>query len=231
MFYSQTIKEGVIKLRKRGLTYLEIKNKLSINTPKATISYWCKNIKPPKHYFAKLKKINTVNLIKARKLALQTNKTKRIEYLEKIKLESERIFHYSQNKEVAKIILAMLYLSEGTKNIRGSIVFGNSNPNVIKLFLYLLRSCYQINESKFRCTVQCRADQNTDKLEKFWSETTKIGLDKFYNPRIDKRTIGQTSRKLDYKGVCRINYFSAHIFWELTFIAEIIINRAHSSVG
>ena len=101
-------------------------------------------------------------------------------------------------------------------------MFGNSDPSIISLFMSLLRYCYNIDESKFRCTLQCRADQNTKKLEKFWSQITKIPLSQFYKARVDPRTIDKPSKKLNYKGVCRIDYFSADLFIELKQIAEII---------
>jgi len=102
-------------------------------------------------------------------------------------------------------------------------MFGNSDPPIITLFLSLLRRCYNIDENKFRCTLQCRADQNIPKLEKFWSQVTKIPMPQFYKARIDPRTIGKPSRKPDYKGVCRIDYFSGDIFMELKQIMEVIL--------
>ena len=93
---------------------------------------------------------------------------------------------------------------------------------VIQLFLNLLRYCYDIDETKFRCTLQCRADQDIKKLEKFWSQITRIPLSQFYKARIDPRTNGRPSRNLDYKGVCRIDYFSADIFMELKQIVAVI---------
>ena len=50
----------------------------------------------------------------------------------------------------------------------------------------------------------------------------KIPLTQFYKARIDPRTIGQQSKNLNYKGVCRIDYFSAELFIELKQIPEII---------
>jgi hypothetical protein len=117
----------------------------------------------------------------------------------------------------------MLYLGEGSKDSkRGSLMFGNSDPFIVSLFLRLLRCCYNINEGKFRCTLQCRADQNIKKLERFWFRITGIPLSQFYRARVDPRTIGKKSNKLDYKGVCRIDYFSAELFIELKQIAEIV---------
>jgi len=155
--------------------------------------------------------------------ALVVNKLNREKYIKSVK---DRIIHLAgklKNRDTSKIALAMLYLGEGSKNQRGSLMFGNSDPSVISLFLRLLRRCYNINESKFRCTLQCRADQNIKRLEKFWSKTTNIPLSQFYKARIDPRTIGRPSKKLDYKGVCRIDYFSGDIFMELKQIIAVIL--------
>jgi hypothetical protein len=54
---------------------------------------------------------------------------------------------------------------EGTKGNRGSLRFGNSDPFVIDLFLNLMEKCYSIDKKKFRCTVLCRADQDTKELD------------------------------------------------------------------
>ena len=127
-----------------------------------------------------------------------------------------------KNRDIALIALSLLYLGEGSKTKRGSLTFGNSDPFIIDMFLDLLRRCYEIDNSKFRCTVQCRADQDIKKLEKFWSKITKIPPSQFYGTRIDKRTIGKKTLKLEYKGVCRIDYFSADIFTELMKLPRIL---------
>ena len=60
------------------------------------------------------------------------------------------------------------------------------------------------------------------KTGKFWSKITNIPLSQFYKARIDSRTIGKKSKNLNYKGVCRIDYFSAEIAIELMQISKII---------
>jgi len=216
-----TIKK-VQKLRKLGKTYSEIKKEIGQNIPKSTLSYWCKKIPLASDYHKMIQALNVSNLNKARNIALMVKRAQREKYLKSIE---DRNRHFSQvikNKDSAKIALAMLYLGEGSKSSKGSLMFGNSDPVIIKLFVNLLRYCYKIDENKFRCTLQCRADQNIKKLEKFWAEITKIPLSQFYKARIDPRTIGKPSKKPDYKGVCRIDYFSAEIFIELMKIADII---------
>lgn len=216
------LKSKAIMLRKKGKTCGEIKKIIAKPIPKSTLSHWFRNIVFPKMYWERMNKKIVKNIEKARARALIVNRMKREKYIEEVK---DRVKHLSarlKEKDVAKIALAMLFLGEGSKNRRGSLMFGNSDPMTICLFLHLLRSCYDIDESKFRCTVQCRADQNIKKLEKFWSLITKIPLLQFYKAKVDPRTIGKPSKNPDYKGVCRIDYFSGDIFMELKQIIVVI---------
>jgi hypothetical protein len=115
----------------------------------------------------------------------------------------------------------MLYLCEGSKYpTTTQIKFGSSHSNMIRLFISLLRECFELDESKFRGRVQCRADQDTKKLEKYWSNLSHIPLNKFYKTWADSRTIGKPTRKKDYMGVFVINYFDTDIQLELQFLGE-----------
>ena len=216
----KNLKKKVIFLRKQGKTYGEIQKILKCKIPKSTLSFWCKNIELSNQQKLKIEVFVKRNIEKGRQKALRTNKLKREKYFHSIEERVGHLKNIIQNKDVAKIALAMLYLGEGSKTLKSSLTFGNSDPQIIRLFIDLLRSCYQIDERKFRCTLQARADQNIKELEEFWSTKTKIPLNQFYKARVDSRTIGKVSRKKDYKGVCRIDYFSADIFWELIYIMK-----------
>jgi hypothetical protein len=217
----QQFKKEAIVLRKSGKTYSEISKKIGIHIPKSTLSTWCKGVVLTASHKRRIDEVIKKNIHRGRALALASNKIKRDDYLQKV---YERVSHLGKifkDKEVARISLAVLYLGEGSKT-KSSIMFGNSDPRIISLFLRLLRYCYKIDESKFRCTLQCRADQDIKKLEKFWSDVTGIPNSKFYKARVDARTIGMLSKKPEYKGVCRIDYFSADLFNELMKIIEVI---------
>ncbi len=220
-FYS--FKDKAIELRKLGKSYGEIIQIVNQNIPKSTLSTWFDSV-----YFTieQKKKINTSikkNSSKGMKIARIVNKAKREKYLQSILLRNQHLSSILNDINVAKVVLSILYLAEGAKGLkRGSLYFGNSDPFVIKMFLSLMRKCYKIDESKFRCTVLCRADQNTIGLENFWLKITKIPKSQFYKTRIDPRTIGKPTKKLDYKGVCRIDYFSADLFLDLMAIPKII---------
>tara|TARA_Y100000310_G_scaffold322048_1_gene380569 strand:- start:425 stop:1108 length:684 start_codon:yes stop_codon:yes gene_type:complete len=222
--YSQyyALKPRVVTLRKAGKTYGEIQRSIGEPIPKSTLSHWFRGILLTKNQQEHISRKVFTNIRRAQAKARLVNEKRRREYIQGVR---DRVIHLSEEirkKNSAKIALAMLYLGEGAKRTRGSLMFGNSDPLVIRLYLNLLRSCYSIDENKFRCTLQCRADQNIKKLEKFWSNTTKIPPKRFYKAQIDSRTIGKPSRNPKYKGVCRIDYFSADIFNELVQTIKVI---------
>ncbi|MBI4085772.1 MAG: hypothetical protein HY433_00820 [Candidatus Liptonbacteria bacterium] len=214
------LRKETIRLRKSGRTYGDIQKILNRRIPKSTLSFWFKNMELSPRQKELLNKRIEERIKGGRFVATETNRKKREKYLENIKKNIKHLALLIQKSDVGKIALAMLYFGEGSKTRKGSLMFGNSDPRIISLFLRLLRTCYSIDEKKFRCTLQCRADQDIRKLEKFWSGITKISPTLFYKARIDARTIGKPSKKLDYKGVCRIDYFSADIYNELKIIAE-----------
>ncbi|MFA5068312.1 MAG: hypothetical protein WC466_09830 [Candidatus Izemoplasmatales bacterium] len=221
---NKILKDKVISLRKKGKTYSEICGLLGVKISKSTLSEWCKNIPLPLGYKRKVREYNLFNLKKARIASIESATIRRKNKIQKLHKIYSNFPEIIRDKNTAKIVLSVLYLGEGSKNPkRGSMVFGNSDVEVIRFFLHLLRYCYNIDESKFRCTIQCRADQDIQKLEKFWTEATNISLKQFYKARIDPRTIGKLSIKKGYKGVLRIDYFSAEILQELLEIPRILM--------
>jgi len=216
------LKEKIITLRKSGKTYTEICKIIGINISKGTLSDWCGSISLSPKQQQRVERLVKRGTNKGRAVALVVNKLKREKYIQAVKDQVSHLSGKLKDRNTSKIALAMLYLGEGSKTNKGSLMFGNSDPLVVRLFLNLLRRCYDIDENKFRCTLQCRADQNIKKLEKFWSKITDIPLSQFYKARIDPRTIGKPLKKLDYKGVCRIDYFSGDVFMELKQIVNVI---------
>ena len=224
--YSISVIEEARHLRSLGQTYGEIRQSLKLNIPKSTLSEWCKNTKLPKNYSERIAKLNILNLHKGRSIAHEINKIKREEYLDQIDKINLPISVNIDNKMTSKIALAMLCLGEASKSGNGSsFYFGNSNPKIITLFLELMKRCFDFKPEKVRCTVQCRADQNILVLEEFWMEITKIPKSQFYKTQVDPRTIGRVTKKLDYKGVLRVDYFDSKVRHELESLANLVYNR------
>ena len=220
----KAVRERAQLLRKKGNTYAQIEQKLGLKIPKSTLSYWNRHLELSLKIREVLRKRRAKHLVKARLRALLVKKQKREEYFKNIEQQVQYFAHVVKNRDTGKVALAMLYLGEGSKgSYQAALTFGNSNPAVIDLFLRLLRTCYPVDEKKFRCTLQCRADQPIKQLEQFWSRVTKIPPAQFYGVQVDPRTIGKRSMKKEYRGVCRINYFSAAIYHEIMKIIEVIV--------
>ena len=215
-------KNKAVALRKQGKTYSEIIF-LIPGVSKSTLSDWLSTLELSEKQKERLSRNINKKLIKARTQSRLVMKNKRDKYFYDIENNNSSFIDLlNDNKDAAKLVLAALYLGEGTKSMRGSLRLGNSDPGIIKLFLKLLRFCYVIDEAKFRGTVLCRADQDIKNLNKFWVKTTGINKKQFYKARIDPRTIGKPSRKLDYKGVFVIDYFSASIFHDLLTLGKMM---------
>ena len=132
---NQDIKTGVQKLRARGKTYAEIRKILTLSTPKSTLSCWCRGMKLPKWYSAKIQKINQKNLTKARVFSITAKRQLREKLFNELGNKNRYLMRFLNNRDIGKLVLVALYLAEGSKFLKGSIAFGNSDPVIIRLFL------------------------------------------------------------------------------------------------
>jgi hypothetical protein len=208
----EILRGDAIRLRKLGKTYSEIGDLLKTKIPKSTLNNWFKNILINDRAKSRLDGLRKTSLSRAREKSLKNRAVLRNIYLNKLRSENKHLIKLFDNKDIAKIAVILLYLGEGTKNSKRAILtFANSDPRIISLFLKLFRKQFNVDERKFRCTVQGREDQDFKSLEKFWSSLTDIPKSQFYKGRIDPRTVGVNSKNKDYKGVCRLDYLSAHV--------------------
>jgi hypothetical protein len=226
MRYNQALIQEAIVLRTRGQTYTEIRHTLNLKIPKGTFHSWFKNVILPKDYYSKIAKLNRAHLKKARLIAVEVSKVKRQKFLsglDKINLPIADLIH---NPETAKIALAMLCLGEASKYKPGrSFNLGSSDPRIIIIFIALLKKCFNYQQTKVRCTVQCRADQDIQELEKFWQDVTRIPQAQFYKAQIDPRTVGKPTLKRNYKGVLKIDYLDIKVQLELESLADLVYNN------
>lgn len=220
----QELKTKVRKLRATGKTYTEIMNTLHVSLPKSTISNWCSNVSLPDWYEAKIEKLNAKNFSRAQKVSRIANQLKREKLLNDLHDNNRHLIHKVKDIEVRKMLLAMLYLGEGSKwkSHRG-LMLGSSDPDIIRLYIRLLEQCYGIPVTKLSCWVGHRADQNLTQLKRYWAKITSISLKKFYKSIPDPRTVGKPTKRKDYKGVAVISCAGTHIQLELEMIPKIIL--------
>ena len=110
--------------------------------------------------------------------------------------EDTRKLLLTKHREVT-IIVAMLYWAEGSKR---ELVFTNTDVEMIKLYLYFLRSILKISEDDLHLLIRISDPLNPEDVIKFWSSNTKT---KKSQVRINHNNV-QNKTKSKH-GICRVN--------------------------
>jgi hypothetical protein len=217
---NMTIKQQVIELRREGKTYGEIQNILGVKIAKSTLSYWCKLVELPDDYQERVSRLLADGLNKSRAAALAKKQENREKHREELIKQYGYLKEMMKDKDVALIALAMLCLGEAGKS--EGLYLGSSDPRIIKLFLGLLRRCFDFDIEKTRGMIMCRADHNIQELETYWQEVSGIPKRLFYKTRIDPRTVGKATLNKEYRGVLRVDYYNAKIQKELKVLYNLL---------
>ncbi len=167
-YYPQELREEARRLQRDGWSLNEISDKLG--PPKNTLSLWLRGIELTPKQRARLHEKERVLLGHNHALAAQVNRQARLARIDVQKKKAKAFLATATGTHRDNhIAAAMLYLAEGAKN-EDACAFDNSNPQVIRYWLYLLRTSFDVDESKFCIQVLCRADQDPQQLITFWSQ-------------------------------------------------------------
>jgi hypothetical protein len=99
-----------------------------------------------------------------------------------------------------------LYWGEGTKRNSTAVRLGNTDPDLIRVFLFFLRKFYNINNSRLRFAIQIFTDMDQKKEEKFWQKILGVNAKQFYKTIITHSGSIGTYREKSKHGVLTI-YF------------------------
>lgn len=222
MIQRSEIKQRARALRRRGKSMTEIGKIFGIN--KSTLSYWFHNITLSQKQTNQLQKSKLVALGRARKLAVVAHNKKKEERIKDAKNEATTSFKRVDMKDVdiREACLAALYLGEGFKKNK-EFGLGNSNPNIVKLFLSLAIGVYGIPKEKFYGELHLRADQNAEKMINFWSKELKISHTRF-RVHVDRRTAGSKTYA-GYYGVCSLRGGPVRYQRRVMFFGDMIIKK------
>ncbi len=108
-----------------------------------------------------------------------------------------------------------MYWAEGNKCEKAcGTKFANTDPNLAKLYVTLLRKCYNITEVKLKIGLYVHYYHSIKKTKKFWSKMLGIPLAQFYKVYVKKRSKTKRFRK-NFAGICFIYYGDSKIRKEL----------------
>ena len=198
------------KLRGQAYSYGEIAKKLQI--AKSTAHLWVKRVELDEKALKELERKRTLARLKGLK-ALKNIRELRKNQIKKLAIIS--VNKINLNRETKKLLCSFLYWGEGSKNTN-SLTFTNSDPLMVKSFLTLLRSSFELEERKFRALVHIHEYHNEKKIKNYWSKVTNIPLSQFSKSYLKSHT-GKNVKE-GYKGTISISYYDYKIALELSFV-------------
>jgi DNA-binding transcriptional MerR regulator len=182
-------REKALSLRKQGMSYSQIKKILKLS--KSTLSIWLKNYPLSKQRIRELRDWNEQRIERYR----ETMKRKKERRLEEIYKTQKRDIRPLNKKEFF-IAGLMLYWGEGTKSRTNSLGISNSDPAVIRFFIYWITEILLIPKNKIKIQLHLYNDMDVSKETKYWSSSLKIPRKQFNLPYIKKTP----SKRINHKG-------------------------------
>ncbi len=202
-----------IRLREQGHSVNEIVEHVGV--AKSSVSVWVRNVPlTPEARTRLLTKIKLGQMISAER------KHERMRHLldEYFQAALREVGSGGFQRVHGKILCALLYWCEGTKNHYQGVTFVNSDPRLIKLFLRLFRESFDVDERKIKPRIHLHEYHDSQRQLTFWSEVTNIPESQFSRPYLKPHT-GKRIRK-DYPGCIAIRYGSADMARQLLSVAK-----------
>lgn len=218
-------KEVAFHLRLNGKSYNEIHAALKI--PVSTLSDWFSRIGWSKDIAKKLA------------TAVQVEHTARIVELDRIRGEHlKRVYEEAREgaKEDLKILKynplfiagLMLYWGEGDKLTPHSVKLSNTDPGLIRLYVFFLKNVCRIPEQKIKAQLLIYPDLNDKECKEYWARES--GLDPGQFTKSSTIQGKHKTRRIKY-GVCMIvvssKYFKVKILEWLKSLPEELMNREY----
>lgn len=197
--------DKAIKLRRQGKSYSEIKSTLGV--AKGTLSAWLKNYPLSEKRLRALRDWNQQRIEHYR----ETRRKQREEGL-RIIYEREKKILGRLSRRDAFIGGLFLYWGEGGKTKDSWISIANTDPGVIRAFIYWLEQSFDIDRSKVKIRLHLYRGMNIRNEVAFWSKTLQLGQECFYKPSIKKRALQNLSYRNGFgHGTCNAILINAMV--------------------
>ena len=196
-------KELARNLRRQGKSVKEIAEMVGVS--KSTVSLWCNDILISKLVKRRIIQKNLINIRKGALIAGENRKKERLERVNYYKsLGMDKVGSIS--KRELFLIGAALYWAEGGKNQR-RVVFINSDPRMILLWVKWLENCFNIKKERLICRLEIneKYKESVTKLEEYWSKIISVSKEQFTKVSLKKsKTKKVYKNDSNYKGSLQI---------------------------
>lgn len=198
-------KEKAIKLRLKGLSYSQIKEKMGLS--KSTLSNWLSQYPLSDKRMRELRDWSPRRIEKCRVTKLINRQNKLDDIYLRVKKDIKNL-----NKRETFLAGLFLYWGGGGKTSRSTVSITNTDPSVLKLFIKWMTDM-GISKKRIRVRLQLYQDMNLNKEIKFWSDTLIISEGQFRKPRVKNYLLSSITYKNGFgHGTCTIFLYSAEIY-------------------
>lgn len=186
----EPLKQKAIKLRKRGLSYGEIKK--DVNVAKSTLSLWLKSIPLTPEQRKRLYTNSILNMARG----AQSQRERRKREIQKILKESEKEIRLPLSFETYRLLGAGLYWAEGRKTSGFGVT--NSDPHFILFMVRWFERIFKISPRDLKAWLNIYPQQDDQELKQFWSQLTGIPFENFGKSFIKPANKGYKKNNLYY---------------------------------
>lgn len=191
----QELRERARALRKKGLSYKEIKEEVGVS--KSTLSLWLKDVVLTSKQKGRL----YTKQIKILCLGSKSQKERRAREVNAIIENATREVRLPVSDEAFKLFGAALYWAEGDKKHDFKIT--NSDPHLVLFIVHWLEKFFQVDRKTLKVSLNIYSQQNDNDLKQFWADLTGIPLRNFGKSYVKPANKGYKKNTL-YYGTARI---------------------------
>jgi hypothetical protein len=198
----------VIKMRKEGKSYSEIKEKVKIG--KGTLSAWLSEYPLSSE---RMKELRDKNPRRIESFRNTMQKKREEKFQNSYKTITKRISKISERELF--ISGFFLYWAEGSKTTAATVSLSNTDPAMIKFFIRWLE-LFGVGKKDLKVHLHLYSDMNKENSLRFWSSELDISMSQFRKPYIkNSREVDITRKGRFGKGTCNIIYENAPLYREV----------------
>lgn len=215
-------KQKAISMRKKGMSYSQIKEKLGIS--KSTLSGWLYNMPLSEKRIRELQADSPIRIERYRNTMRAKRDAKNKIAYEKI---AKKIGAISDREFLISGLF--LYWAEGSKTKTFSIGLTNTNPAMLVLFIQWLKF-FDVSKSKLKVHLHLYSDMNIKKQMNYWSKILNIPISQFRKPYIKKTTLSSITYTNGFgQGTCSVIFDNgpvcAEIMMGMQYIQDVLLKK------
>lgn len=191
-------KQKALEMRRLGMSYSQIKTKLGVS--KSTLSYWLREFPLSENRIRELRDWSEVRIEKY----IKTRRLKRENKLKQIYNQERKVILPISKRDLF-IGGLFLYWGEGGKTAESRTYLANTDPKIIRTFIYWLEKCFNIPKIKMFVRLHLYNDMDIKEEVRWWSNILQIPESQFKKPYIKSSKLESINYKNGFgHGTCNI---------------------------